>query len=247
MSTAAPKRRRRWLRARSWHHWLGAVFALPLLWVTASGLLLNRADDLGLNRKLVRSGNLLEHYGMLPEGEARGVAAGTRRVAGWDGLLFLDESLLEEEGVLVGAVAAGPDLVVGTSDSLYVYAPQGELADVLGEASLPAFPVERVGNTADGGLVVEAGGSSWRASEDYLSFGEVPAGEVRWSVPVPVESGPLESSLAEGARIPWSRVVLDLHSGNWFGPAGRLLVDLTGLGVIVMTLFGIKLVFKRIR
>jgi hypothetical protein len=49
----------------------------------------------------------------------------------------------------------------------------------------------------------------------------------------------------EGAGFTWSRVVTDLHSGSLFGKAGRFLVDLTGLAVIVLTLFGIRLLFKR--
>ncbi|NNM28817.1 MAG: PepSY domain-containing protein, partial [Akkermansiaceae bacterium] len=51
----------------------------------------------------------------------------------------------------------------------------------------------------------------------------------------------------EGAGIPWSRVVLDLHSGNLFGKSGRFLVDVTAIGLIVMTFFGIKLLFKGMR
>jgi hypothetical protein len=57
----------------------------------------------------------------------------------------------------------------------------------------------------------------------------------------------LEEAIAEQAGIPWSRVMLDLHSGNLGGTAGKLLVDVTGVGIIVLTLMGFKLVFRKSR
>ena len=54
-------------------------------------------------------------------------------------------------------------------------------------------------------------------------------------------------AIAEQAGVPWSRVVLDLHSGNLRGTTGKLIVDLSGLGIIVMSLMGMKLVFRKQR
>ena len=72
--------------ARRWHRWLGVVLALPLLWLTASGLVLRHADALGLHEKRVRSIRLLRHYGLIPEGRARSSSAGGRDVSEWGGI-----------------------------------------------------------------------------------------------------------------------------------------------------------------
>ena len=246
MSSGRAKRRG-WWRARSWHRWLGGILAIPLLWLTVSGLLLNHAEGLGMNRKVVRSSWLLDRYGMRPEGDAYGARVGTRRVTEWGGLLFLDDVLLEEEGTLVGAVAVGADLVVGTSEVLYVYGAQGGLVDVMDEASLPALPLGRIGKSDEGVLAVQGGGKTWVVKAGSLDFEESDGEGFTWSEVTGVEKAGLEEALGEGAGIPWSRVVLDLHSGNLFGGPGRFLVDLTGIGVVLMTLFGIKLLFKRMK
>ena len=59
------------------------------------------------------------------------------------------------------------------------------------------------------------------------------------------EKASLQETLVEKADFTWSRVITDLHSGTLLGKVGRFLVDLTGLAVIVLTVLGIRLLFKR--
>lgn len=244
------KRRRRWWGPRRWHRYLGAVVALPLLWLCVTGLLLQHSERLGLNERLVSSAWLLERYGQVPEGAPVVVQAGRFTVAGWGDALFLDGKLLEENGTLVGAVAKPAELVIATRDQLFVYDSQGEYLDRLGEASLPGLPVQSVG-LLDAGLHVKIDGESFLISDDLLDYepAALDAGEeIAWS---DLEDGretaqaALREGLAEGSGFTWSRVMTDLHSGSLFGWLGRFLVDLTGIAVIVVTLFGIRLLFRR--
>ena len=59
------------------------------------------------------------------------------------------------------------------------------------------------------------------------------------------EKASLQRVLVESSEFTWSRVITDLHSGSLLGKVGRFLVDLTGLAVIVLTVLGIRLLFKR--
>ncbi len=99
------------------------------------------------------------------------------------------------------------------------------------------------------GLVVEAGGQAWSISDDYLEHEETgPDSPVAWSEVERLGGegrARLEALLAEQAAIPWSRVVLDLHSGTLFGKVGRLLVDVSGVAIIVLTLLGGRLLFRK--
>ena len=101
---------------RRWHRLLGLVFAIPLVWLSISGLLLRHAEGLGLDDKQVRSSWLLERYGMIPDGDPRGVPLGSRQVVEWGENLFVGGLLVEESGVLVGAVPSGRDMVVSLED-----------------------------------------------------------------------------------------------------------------------------------
>lgn len=248
MSKPGPRRGKYW--ARRWHRWLGVVFMLPLLWLTVSGLALRYAEELGLSEAMVKSGWVLEKYGMFPEGEVRQVSAGRVTVSEWGEVLFLDGKMLDEAGVLTGAVPFGNGMVVGTEEYLMVYDAAGEWEQKLGEESLPGVPVEALGAGAEGLVVVKAEGKIWRFDEDLLGLTEVDGAGVRWGE---VTAGgddaekSLKRSIAEQAGIPWSRVMLDLHSGNLGGTTGKLLVDVTGIGIIVLTLMGFKLVFRKPR
>lgn len=235
---------------RRWHRLLGVVFAIPLVWLSISGLLLRHAERLGLDGKLVRSSWLLERYGMIPEGEPRGVQAGGRQVAEWGENVFVGGALVEESGVLVGSVARGRDLVVALEDYLLVYDAGGMLVDQLGEESLPAVPLESVGLDPGGAVMVRSGGVVFRLARDFLGHAVAPGAEVTWSrlADLPGDAAEdLEVLLAQQAGISCYRVLLDSHSGNLFGPVTQWAVDLTAVGVIVLTVMGIGLVFRKPR
>ena len=246
MSKPPPRRGQYW--ARRWHRWLGVVFMLPLLWLTVSGLALRYAEELGLDEAVVRSGWVLRKYGMVPEGEVKEeAAAGKKMVSEWDEVLFLEGDVLEEVGVLKGAVEFGNGVIVATEDYLLVYDAAGEWEQKLGEASLPGVPVEGLGMTADGFVVVKVGGKDWKFDGELIGAVEATGETVAWSEVRASDGLGLEEAIAEQAGIPWSRVMLDLHSGNLGGTAGKLLVDVTGVGIIVLTLMGFKLVFRKSR
>jgi hypothetical protein len=248
MSEERSRKRRRFWGSRRWHRYLGAVFALPLLWLCITGLLLQHQDDLGLDERRVKSEWLLKQYDQIPEGEPQLAKAGRFTVAEWGGVLFLGGKILEESGTLVGVVAKPAELVVATSEEVFVYDAQGTYLDRLGEESLPGVPIEKVGLDDAGRVVLEIDGERHALSDDVLVHEAVSEnGAVSWSVIKTggAERGALQEALVEGAGFTWSRVITDLHSGSLLGKLGRLMVDLTGVAVIVLTLFGIRLVFKR--
>lgn len=247
MSDPQPRRRGRWW-VRRWHRWLGAVFALPLLWLCITGLLLQHRDTFGLQDRKVSSEWLLKRYGQIPEGDPKGVKAGRFEVSEWNEVLFLDEKVLDESGVLVGAVAKPAEVVLATRQGLFVYDAQGAYLDRLGEESLPGVPVERIGLRGASEVMIEVGGKMFRIDDSFLDYSEVEADEeVSWSE-VSVASAArsrLQGVLAEGAGFTWDRVITDLHSGSLFGSFGKFLVDLTGIAVMVLTLMGLRLLFRR--
>ena len=84
--------------------------------------------------------------------------------------------------------------------------------------------------------------------EEFLDFETAPAESVvAWNAPRAglEEKASLQETLVENADFTWSRVITDLHSGSLLGKVGRFLVDLTGFAVIVLTLLGIRLLFRR--
>lgn len=252
MSEEGARKRRRFWGPRRRHRFLGAFFALPLLWLCVTGLLLQHQDTFGLDKKKVKWVWLLKSYHQIPEGTPQTVTAGRFTVAGWGGMLFVDGRMLEESGELVGAVAKPAELVIATENEVFVYDAQGAYLDRLGEESLPAIPIEEVGLADEGRVVLKIRGAVHGISENLLEFEKMSSQidkETTWSTPVPdaEEKRSLQRSLVQSSDFTWSRVVTDLHSGSLLGKLGRLMVDLTGIAVIVLTLFGIRLLFRKPR
>jgi len=248
MTEERPRRKSRRRAPRRWHRLLGAVFALPLLWLTVSGLLLQHQDTLGMDRKTVKSGWLLKLYDQIPDSVPLVTPAGRFEVAGWGGMLFLDDRVLEEGGLLVGAVARPAELVIATPSDLFVYDAQGNYLDRLGEESLPAVPIERIGFDESNRVHLLSSAGHHVLGEGLLDYEEVADGSaVTWSV---VEEGveqkeELKNVLVGTSEFTWARVITDLHSGSLFGKVGRFLVDVTGIAVILLTLLGVRLLAKR--
>ncbi len=98
--------------------------------------------------------------------------------------------------------------------------------------------------------MVRAGGKVSRIADDFLEHAEAPGVEVTWSEVTELESVTrvgLEARLAEQAGISYHRVLLDTHSGNLLGPVTRWAVDITAVGIIVLTVMGLGLVFRKRR
>ena len=248
MSEERPRKKRPKGGLRRWHRSIGAVFALPLLWLMVSGLLLQHQDTLGLDQKMVKSASLLKLYDQIPDADPVTTSVGRFMVAGWGGMLFVDDRILEESGTLIGAVARPGELVIATTGELFVYDAQGEYLDRLGEESLPAVPVERIGLDESHRVHLQTSAGHHVLGRDFLNFETAPGeGAVAWNT-VEVgreEKASLQETLVENAGFTWSRVITDLHSGSLLGKVGRFLVDLTGIAVIVLTLLGIRLLFRR--
>ncbi len=248
MAEEGPRKRSRKSSPRRWHRLIGAIFALPLLWLVVSGLLLQHQDKLGLSEKKVSSAWLLKRYDQIPRGNPLVTSAGRFKVAGWGGVLFVDDRVLEESGNLIGAVARPRELVIATGSEVFVYDSQGDYLDRLGEESLPAVPITGIGLDDSRRVHLETSVGQHVLGEDFLDFeAAVPGALVKWNS---LEAGEeekesLQRVLVESSEFTWSRVITDLHSGSLLGKVGRFLVDLTGLAVTVLTVLGIRLLFKR--
>lgn len=191
---------------------------------------------------------LLKRYNQIPEGVPAVTKAGRFLVAGWGGQLFVDDKLLEESGTLTGAVALPAELVVATENEIFVYDSQGLYLDRLGEESLPAVPLLGIGLDSNDRIHLQTADGQHVLGEGFLDFEEAPSGAVvAWSTPSEGfnERDSLQQILVEGSEFTWSRVITDLHSGSLLGKIGRFFVDLTGVAVFVLTVLGIRLLFRR--
>jgi hypothetical protein len=227
-----------------WHRWVGVVLAVLLLWIAATGVLVNHAHDLGLDRAPVRSLTLLDAWGIPTP--ASGSAFDTP--AGWVievGTLVTARGLPLRDGPLVGAAHREDLVLVATPDALLLLAPDGSLVETLAP---PARPVSAIGLTADGRFALRTHDTVYVADADLLAWtpraetfdvatpGAAPADEIARAV-----------RAARGADLNWERVLRDMHALRLPNGMGVWLVDATGAGLALLALSGVWIFVQRRR
>lgn len=227
---------------RRLHRILGVATAVFLLWMAASGILINHSDALGLATRHVSSPALLDWYGL--RGPER--ISSFRVGSGW---LSFTGTNAYFDGEEITTLAGGRGAV--RTESMLVAAGNRELLLLDHEARLlervPWLHGETIDGlgTSDGRVVARTGEQTWVADEQLLVWRELetPSAPVQWSLP---ETAPMQvkERLAQSYRggvLSLQRVLLDIHSGRIFGEAGIWVYDLLGLATIVIAMSGLLL------
>lgn len=225
-----------------WHRRLGIFAALIAIYLSLTGLMLNHSDDLGLNDSHISNTLLLQLYGIKPP---TGLRASTRqlKVDKLDESLFLAERVIGQySSQLIGAVALDQLFIIALNDSVLLLTGDGELIETLTRSSGLPGQIDRVGSS-DSSLIIKSGKHIYQSNADILNWLPVDDLKTRvsWSNLEPIPSGTearLKSQLASYGPS-WERFIQDLHSGRFFKLPGTLLVDLTGVILLLLSISGI--------
>ena len=208
-------------RFRRNHRWAGTTLVAFVLFLSVTGITLNHSSDLGLDRRYINWSWLLEAYG------------------------------LEAPAPYAGRVVLDPMVVVGDRDRVHVLLTGGELVESLDLGALLPGVIDRVGRAADR-AILHSGGKLFR-SDANVSFFELwesaDANAIEWSAEVQPDAPGLEvlDAAWRGQGVTVERVLLDLHSGRIFSLSGRLVLDIVGVGLIVLSISGLVLARRRNR
>jgi hypothetical protein len=236
-----PKKNKTLRASYRWHRFIGVLISLPVLLVAITGIALNHADSFDLNNTQISNSTILNQYGMVPDQpitsfEDSGV---------WASMLgkqiFLNgEKISSSPGKLIGFLSDDSIYHLLTSNELLlISAEENQLIDKLGSEALPTTST---GITKkDGAIFVSSPKGVLKLSDSKDSFTPAdsfpfPARE-QASLPKKFKDKILENFRGDGISL-W-RVVLDIHSGAFFGRLGVFLADLTALALILLTLTGL--------
>jgi len=242
--------------SRKYHRWLGVAVAFPWIWLAVTGLILRQQEGWHLNTRQIHSKALLKHYGVWPSEEPIGYHVGGTKeqfVVLWGSGLYKDGNPLGEASSLRGAVASGPHLAVATESEIILYDAQLEYMDALDEITLEVAQIdELIAGNKEYPVYYRSGGALYGLKREYLEVRQVALGEspkmLELSRPAEVPAAmmkTIERFYADDVGITYARLILDLHSGNFFGPVGKAVIDLSAFLSIVLTLLGLLLLKKR--
>ncbi len=237
---------------RNWHGLLGVLIALPLIFLTVTGVLLNHSDAFQLRQKQVHSPWVLEKYGF-EQGEistAASLVGGGYVAQSEDAIIYRGEVVATTLGELVGGAKVQNGYCLVTTKEVHYFGSDGGLIETLGSTVLPSGEILRAG-VDQGKLLVlelegEEGQKTLRFDQDMVAPVEEHVTDVKWSETKALSATEQQQvyQALSGEGIPLDRVILDLHSGNLFGAAGKWTLTFFSLVILVVSVSGVFLFVK---
>jgi hypothetical protein len=239
------RKKRRVSVMRRLHRTLGVSAAAFILLMALSGLVINHAQDLELDRKHVSQSLLLGWYGIGDPGQIRSYRAGGNWLSFADSRAYFNGNFLSTLSNGVGAVFNGDLLVVAGGDTLLLLNREGGLVETLPWDQPDPGAIESIGLLENGMVLVRSGTQLWMADAQLLQWRPLDQETVtaEWSE-LADEPQEIRQALIQhyrGAGLSMERLLLDLHSGRIFGPVGILVYDLLALIVGFLAISGIVL------
>ena len=232
----------RWLSRM--HRWLGIGSVAFVLLLSITGIALNHANDLSLDRHYIRSPWLLAWYGItVPPPQASFTAAAHRVSLIGERLYYDNNELTAGIPALVGAVSTPSFIAIATPTDLLLVTPDGTLVERIDtEAFLPG-EVTAIG-VAGTVLLLRGSDYLYETDEDLLAFTpclELDVADIQWPVPsaVPQDQLAVLQGLYRGRGLSLEQVILDLHSGKILTRAGPILMDAVGVVLIALSVIGL--------
>ncbi len=223
---------------RPWHRRIGIVSTLLVMFIAISGVLINHSNHLSLDTAQVKQSWLLDYYGIKAPKEISLYQKSPQLLVSAGNQVWLDEQLILEANSLVLAVSYYQDMLVAVdANHLYLMSSQGQLLETQGSATgLPAH-IQGLGLQQNLWLKTQSG--QFMADSDLIDWSETQSlVAIPW---IKALENVDNSEIAEkirSSRLHWERVLLDLHSGRFFGGFGPWLMDLVALALVIMSLTG---------
>jgi len=241
MSSSRPPRSSE--RSRSIHRTLGIVTVLFTLLLALTGIMLNHTEPLGLDSVNVRWQPLMRWYGIkIPTPVSYPVS--DRWITQLGRRIFLDSiEIYQCEHRIAGAVELPDDKVaIAFTNQLLLTTAHGEIIEIFGDNLQMPSDISGLGLDKEQRLCLRTAAGTKILDPDTTAL-TIASDEITWSV----ASTPADTLIAEltsqygGEGLPLERIVLDLHSGRFFGKYGVYMFDAVAVGVMVLAFTGIWL------
>lgn len=235
-----------------WHRYMGVSAALFTLLIAVTGILLNHTEDFQFDSQYVESGWVLDWYGIEAPQDLSSFPCGKRHITLMGEHLYLNRKEIDGNyQQLVGAVCQNELIIVAVSQSILLLTRRGELIEQLkGKDGVPAG-ILAIGSDTAGHVVVRSSHDMYQPDTDFIQWKrwEGNPDTVTWVTTNELDAV-VKTSLQQHYRtevLPVERVILDLHSGRFFGKPGPWLFDAAAVLLILLSLTGTWIWIKRRR
>lgn len=219
-----------------YHRQAGLFVALLAVILSITGLLLQHTDTFGFGRYYLRSPWLLSWYNT-PAPDIKAIYLKQHEIVQVDDALLLNGTVIgQSNGQLWGATHNGETLLIGSGSKLFWLTPEAELIDLIDTPT--HSPQGLAHQQANFQLKTEQGWFSLGSElEHWTPNPTVNAAPLAQLHSLTIQQVALPSNLPVGVTV--ERLLLDLHSGRFFGAIGILLMDLAALALVLLAFTGL--------
>ncbi len=230
------------------HRSLGVLVAILVLLLASTGVLLNHTEELTLADRHVRHPALLHWYGIASPETPFAYQVESGWIAPLNGAIYFNGlKIADHADALIGAVQSGDIVVAALPDRVLLLTTAGELVDNVLAGMGFAGKLTAVG-LDDGRVVLRSDQGIYAADGQFMTWLPVTTSTAAWAGPAPLPEAQFAQLMQSQAAVSVSleRVLLDLHSGRFFGYWGVILMDIAGLALVLLAATGVFL-WVRIR
>ena len=233
---------------RAWHRKLGIVTAFFLIFLAATGMIINHANFFSLDTTPVTNTVILNFYGIKAPTDIRfyGNEDENGQIAVTDDFVWLNHQFLFESNATIIAAARYQSMwLVVTTEQLSLYSAQGELVDQLDSASGVPENISALAINQQN-VIVKSDNKLRQTDSDFLTWQNVKTRQgIAWIEPVNVNTTHQLKKIQEATLqfksrfLNWEKLLLDVHSGRIFGEFGVLISDFIAILLILLSLSGL--------
>lgn len=230
---------------RRLHRNFGAIAAAFVVFLVLSGLAINHANLLALDRYHVTQSALLNWYGLDKPESIKSYKLGESWISFAGSQVYLDEKLVTSISAAVGAVYSDDILVAAGHDEILLLDGSGQLIERQAWSPADASHIEAIGLMPNGAVGLKSGDGFWFSDTNLIQWQENEDLSIQpaWSEPGQPPASLLQTITQsyQGDGLNVERLLLDLHSGRFFGPVGVFVYDLLAVTIGFLAVSGLLL------
>ncbi len=223
------------------HRYVGLLCAVIFIVLSITGIALNHTDLLKLDSRMIQNNWLLDHYNITSP-DITACNLGAHWVSQLESQLFFNLSPLNiATDTLTGCLSLPDYVLISQQQSLILLTVDGEIIEQISFKN-----ITRLGKTPDNHIIIETASDKQISTDELVSWQTTEANPDVWST-LSMPSDELKQELQRQFRqriLPVERVMLDLHSGRFFGQIGIIMVDIAGVCLILLSISGCMIWIK---
>jgi len=218
------------------HRHIGFAISLILILLSLTGIALNHTSELQLDQRFIKSPFILDWYGITRSKSPKSYAIQSHWLSQLEDTLYLDhKAILETKEPLIGAISSANFIVAALPNTLLLLTPEGELIESVSKANIEKIAQQK--NV----IFIQSQQQVYSSHDQLLSWQKAEYLPKAWSLQSPLPPM-MTKELKQRSReriLDYERLILDIHSGRFFGTWGVYLMDVSAILLIFLAITGV--------